>query len=220
MNIILDRVNQVCKQVREKSPELTTFKKLISLTRRTFKKKDFDLKIKTKRIKDWDPAKWYVEAYYDSENDLHGETPIEVVVHHNLTGNEEFGPHQVTSFLIEIYDAVVHEYRHQYQSMRRNFQEYVVNPMSPYDEYLANQDEMDAYAVSIAIELLRTMEPYRAKRNLSRISIMSKMRTGPNLSSPMLRAYIQHFGLNDITKRMAKKVYLHLDRLDKELIFM
>ena len=46
------------------------------------------------------------------------------------------------------------------------------------------------------------------------------MRTGSNLSSPMLRAYIQHFGLNDITKRIAKKVYLHLDRLDKDLIFM
>ena len=79
---------------------------------------------------------------------------------------------------------------------------------------------MDAYSVSIAIELLRTMDKDRARRNLSRISIMSKMRTGSNLSSPMLRAYIQHFGLNEITKRIAKKVYQHLDRLDKELIFM
>jgi len=62
MNIILDRVNQVCKSVREKSPDLTNFKKLISLTRRTFKKNDFDLVIKTKREKDWDPDKWYVMA--------------------------------------------------------------------------------------------------------------------------------------------------------------
>jgi len=220
MNIILDRVNQVCKSVREKSPDLTNFKKLISLTRRTFKKNDFDLVIKTKREKDWDPDKWYVMAYYDSESDLHGETPIEVVVHHNLVGTEEFGQHQITSFLIEIYDAVVHEYRHQYQSSRRSFIDYYTASFSPYDGYLASYDEMDAYSVSIAIELLRTMDKDRARRNLSRISIMSKMRTGSNLSSPMLRAYIQHFGLNEITKRIAKKVYQHLDRLDKELIFM
>jgi hypothetical protein len=220
MNIILDRVNQVCKSVRENSPELTNFKKLIALTRRTFKKHDFDLVIKTKREKDWDSDKWYFMAYYDSESDLHGETPIEVVVHHNLIGTEEFGQHQITSFLVEIFDAVVHEYRHQYQSSRRSFIDYYTASFSPYDGYLASYDEMDAYSVSIAIELLRTMDKERARRNLSRISIMSKMRTGSNLSSPMLRAYIEHFGLNEITKRIAKKVYYQLDRLDKELIFM
>lgn len=220
MNIILGRVNQVCKTVRENSPELTTFKKLLSLTRRTFKKNDFDLVIKTKKIKGWDPDKWYVEAYYDSENDSHGDTPIEVVVHHNLNGQEQFGSHQVTSFLIEIFDAVVHEYRHQYQSMRRDFKDFVVNPFTPYEDYLSNYDEIDAYAVSIAIELLRALDPSRAKRNLSRISIMSKMRTGLNLSSPVLRAYISNFGLNHVTRRIAKKVYLHLDTLDKRLIFM
>jgi len=220
MNVILERVYNVCKSVQESSPELTNFKKLIALTRRTFKKHEFDLTIKTKRIKDWDPDKWYVEAYYDSENDQNGETPIEIIVHHNLIGDEEFGQHQIISFLIEIYDATVHEYRHQYQSSRRDFQDYYTADFSPYNKYLSSYDEIDAYALSIAIELLRTMDKERARRNLGRISIMSKMRTGSNLSSPMLRAYIQHFGLNDVTKRIAKKVYQHLDQLDKRLIFM
>jgi len=220
MNIILERVFNVCKSVREANPNLTTFKKLISQTRSTFKKNDFDISIKTKKEKDWDSDKFYVIAYYDSENDRHGETPIEVIVHHNLDGTEQFGPHQVTSFLIEIYDAVVHEYRHRYQSMRRDFRDYDTKPTSPYDQYLADDDEIDAYAVSVAIELLRTMDTERARRRMGKVSVMSKMRTGSSLSSPMLRAYIQHFGLNGITKRLTKKVYNHLGTLDKRYIFM
>jgi transcriptional regulator of met regulon len=220
MNIILDRVNQVCKTVRDNNPDLITFKKLISQTRATFNRYEFDITITTKKEKGWDPDKFYVMAYYDSESDLNGETPIEVVVHHNLSGKEEFGQHQVTNFLIEIYDAVVHEFRHQYQSMRRDFIDHENAYVSPYDKYLASQDEMDAYALSITIELLRHMDANRARRNLSRISKMSKMRTGLNLVSPMLRAYIEHFGLNDITKRIAKKVYQHLETIDKIYIFM
>jgi hypothetical protein len=220
MNIILERVNNVCKSVRDDCPALITFKKLITKTRKVFKRDGFDLTIKTKREKDWDPSKWYIMAYYDSENDLSGETPIEVVVHHNLDGTEEFGPHQVTNFLIEIFDAVVHEHRHQYQNKRRNYQDFEEIVYKPYDAYLANQDELDAYAVSIAIELLRTLDADRAQRRMSKISIMSKMRTGANLSSPILRAYIGHFGLNPITKKLAKKVYYHLQTIDKQYIFM
>jgi hypothetical protein len=221
MNIILERVNAVCKTVREQTPEITNFKKLISLTRKTFKSHDLDLIIKTKKDKDLDGDKWYIMAYYDSEDDSNLETPIEVIVYHNLNGDEVFGQHQVVLFLTEIFDAVVHEYRHQYQSMRRDHNEYVEHvDISPYAEYLASQDELDAYAFSIAIELLRTMEPARAKRNLSRISVMSKMRTGAVYSSPTLRAYIGHFGLNEITKRLAKKIYHHLETIDKRHIFM
>jgi hypothetical protein len=221
MNVILERVYNVCKSVQESSPELTNFKQLIKLTRKTFKDHEFDIAIKTRKDKDLDTDKWYVMAYYDSENDFNMETAIEIIVHHNLTGTEEFGAHQIKSFLIEIFDATVHEFRHQYQSMRRDHNEYVEHvDITPYAEYLASQDELDAYAFSIAIELLRTLEPARAKRNLSRISIMSKMRTGAVFTSPTLRAYIGHFGMNEITKKLSKKIYHHLETVDKRFIFM
>jgi hypothetical protein len=221
MNIILERVYSVCKSVREQIPDITNFKKLIILTRKTFKAHNFDISIKTKKDKDLDVDKWYIMAYYDAEEDFNSETPIEVVVYNNLDGTEEFGSLQVTLFLTEIYDAVVHEFRHQYQSMRRDHNEYVEHAdVSPYEKYLANQDELDAYAFSIAIELLRTMDPQRAKRNLGRISVMSKMRTGASYSSPTLRSYISHFGMNHLTKRLAKKIYHHLNTIDKKHIFM
>ena len=220
MNIILERVYNVCKQVREQSPEQTTFKKLIGRTRNTFKLHNFDIAIKTKKDKDLDADKWYVMAYYDSENDFNMDTAIEVVVYHNLQGDELFGPHQLTAFLTEIFDATVHEFRHQYQSMRRDHNQYGEHVDSPYEAYLSDYDELDAYAFSIAIELLRTMDASKAARRLSRVSIMSKMRTGSQLSSPQLRAYISHFGLNNITKKLSKKIYYHLETVDKRYVFM
>lgn len=220
MNIILGRVFEVCKEVRESTVDLTTFKKLISKTRKVFKSHNFDIAIKTKKDKTLDADKWYVMAYYDSENDSELETAIEVVVYNNLNGAEQFGPHQVTLFLTEIFDAVVHEFRHQYQSMRRNHAYYGGHVDSPYEVYLSDDDEVDAYAFSIAIELLRTMDSDRAKRRLSKISVLSKMRTGSQYSSPTLRAYIGHFGLNPLTKKLAKKIYYHLETIDKRYVFM
>jgi hypothetical protein len=220
MNIILERVYNVCKQVREQSTNPTTFKKLIGRTRNTFKLHEFDIAIKTKKDRDLDADKWYVMAYYDSENDFNLDTAIEVIVYHNLHGDEEFGSHQITSFLTEIFDATVHEFRHQYQSMRRDHNQYGEHVDTPYEAYLADDDELDAYAFSIAIELLRTMDLERAKRRLGRISVLSKMRTGSQFSSPQLRAYISHFGLNNITKKLSKKIYHHLETVDKRYVFM
>jgi len=220
MNIILERVFNVCKKVREDSPEQTTFKNLIGRTRNTFKLHDFDIAIKSKKDKDLDVDKWYVMAYYDSENDYNMDTAIEVIVYHNLKGDEPFGTHQVTAFLTEIFDATVHEFRHQYQSMRRDHNQYCEHVETPYDQYLADDDELDAYAFSIAVELLRTMDAERAKKRMGRISVLSKMRTGSQFSSPQLRAYIGHFGLNTLTKKLSKKIYHHLETIDKRYVFV
>jgi hypothetical protein len=220
MNIILERVFNVCKKVREQSPDQINFRNLIGRTRNTFKLHDFDIAIKSKKDKDLDLDKWYVVAYYDSENDFNMDTAIEVIVHHNLKGDEPFGPHQVTAFLTEIFDATVHEFRHQYQSMRRDHNQYCEHIETPYKAYLADDDELDAYAFSIAIELLRTMDPDRAKRRMGRISVLSKMRTGSQFSSPQLRAYIGHFGLNTLTKKLSKKIYHHLETIDKRYVFV
>jgi hypothetical protein len=220
MNTILERINQVCKNVRDANPGQVSFKRLINQTRRSFKNYDFDLCIKTKKERSLDNDKFYIMAYYDSYEDHNGDTPIEVVVHHNLDGTELFGPHQVVSFLIEIYDAVAHEHRHQQQSVRRNYVEYETHSRSPYNEYLSSNDEIDAYALSIAIEMLRHMSKYRAMRYMSRITVMSKMRKGPYFAIPMLSAYIGQFEFGHVIKRLSKKVYKFLDSLDRQHIFM
>jgi len=219
MNIILERINNVCKSVRDECQNPVSFKKLISRTRKTFKDHDFNLVIKTKKEKYLDTDKFYVMAYYDSYDDLHGDIPIEVIVHHNLSGEEEFGQHQVVNFLIEIYDAVAHEHKHQLQGIKRNYEEYEVHSRHPYEEYLSNSDEIDAYSLSIAIEILRIMDKDRAQKYMRKISVMSKMRQGPYFAIPMLNAYVGNFGFSPIIKRLAKKVYKHLETIDKNYIF-
>lgn len=220
MNSILELVKNVCETVRDGNTTPITFKKLIGQTRRAFRDFELDLQIKTKKEHTLEPSEFFVMAYYDAEDDFNNETPIEVVVHYNFTDLDLFSGNQITDFLVQIYDATVHEYRHRQQSLKRQCQVFSDNDHSPYKQYLADPDELDAYALSIAVELLRTIGRSRAKRNLCRISILSKLRQGPYYVSPNLYSYITHFGLSPLTKRLAKKVYKHLETLDTDHIFV
>jgi len=221
MNSTLERVYNVCTTVQDQISDSTTFKKLIIKTRKVLKAHDFVIDLKTKKDKTLTEDQWYVLAYYDSYNDEQLETAIEIIIYHNLNGDEQFKSVQVTALLTEIYNALVHELRHRHQSAKRNFQDCVTHTSSDdYKHYLANQDELDAYALSIAIELLRNMDLQRAKFNLSRITVMSKMRKGSAYISPTLRAYTQHFGLNRLVKRLAKKIYKNLETIDRRYIFV
>jgi len=220
MNSIIEHINKVCQDVRLQSCDPLSFKQLIAKTRISFKKYEFDIAVKTKKDKHLSSDEFYVNAYYDPAEDEQSETPVEVIIHHNFNNNEQFSKEHITEFLIEIFDAVVHEYRHQQQSLKRNYEVYSNHDQSPYNEYLTDPDEIDAYALSIAIELLRHMNKERAKRYMSRITIMAKMRQNNMLVSPNLKSYIDHFGLNNITKKISKKVYKHLDALDRRYIFM
>lgn len=219
MNTILERVNNACQYVRDINEGVISFKKLVSSTRSALRRQDLDVAIKTKKDKTLDVGEFYIMAYYDAHEDKHHDTPIEVVVYHNFN-DSGFSTNQITDFLIQIYDATVHEFKHLAQSHSRNFKTIGSTDHLPYRYYLKDSDEVDAYAVSIAIELLRVMDKERAKRYMTRISILSKMKKGPLYVSPNLRSYIETFGLNGLTKKLSKKVYKHLDSLDKQQIFM
>jgi hypothetical protein len=184
-----------------------------------FKEHDLDLTIKTKKENTLDTSEFYVMAYYDAEDDFNNETPIEVIVHHRFADTDKFSSNQITDFLIQIYDAVVHEFRHRQQSVKRNYQTYSDHDQSPYRQYLKDPDELDAYAFSIAIELTRTIGIYRAKRNLGKMRVLAKMRHGSNLVSVNLHAYVSHFGVTKLTRRLAKKIYKHLDSVDSRHVF-
>lgn len=220
MNSVIENINKVCQAVRLQSYNPLSFKQLVFKTRISFKKYEFDIAIKTKKDKNLSYDEFYVNAYYDPEEDKQNETPIEVIIHHNFSNNEQFNQEHITEFLVEIFDAVVHEYKHRQQSIKRHYVQYIDPIESPFEDYLSDSDELDAYALSIAIELTRTIGAQRAKRNLARISVLSKMRQGARYISPNLRAYIAHFGLSSVTKKLAKKVYKHLNTLDKGQLFV
>jgi len=219
MNSILERVNLVCKNVRVKSNESITFRKLITLTRKEFRINEIDVNIKIKKDKSLEVDHFYVMGYYDPEDDLSNNTAIELIIHHCFDSDNEFKPHHITEFLIQIFDAVVHELRHQQQSRKRNYKTYSDHTHEPFSTYLADPDELDAYSVSIAIEILRVMPVDRAKRYMTKMTLFSKMKRNGYLISPNLRAYVDYFGNNPLLKRLAKKINKHLDSLDSAQIF-
>lgn len=218
MNLILERVNSVCENVRQINNGAVSFKKLTTSIRKEFRKQSVDLKIRTKKDKRLEDNGFYVNAFYDAEDDKNYDTPIEVLIHHNFE-LDLFHQQQITEFLIQIFDAVVHELRHQQQSRRRNYKTYSSHIQEPYSRYLADPDELDAYAVSIAIELLRAMPMYRAQRYMTRMAVLSKLKQSKILVSPNLRAYVDYFNGNALLKKLAKKVYKHLVSLDSSQIF-
>jgi hypothetical protein len=219
MNSAIERVNRVCQTVR-KSHSVASFRKLVAATQKEFRINDIDLFLKTKKDKDLESDHFYIMAYYDPEDDFNNETAIEVIVYHNFVGDSKFQRSQITEFLVQVFDAVVHEMRHQHQSSQRYFETYSEHPHEPYSKYLADPDELDAYALSIAIELMRAMPAGRAKRNMARMTVLSKLKRGDMLVSPNLRAYTAHFKNNNLLKRLAKKVYKHLETLDNRHIFL
>jgi len=222
MNNILEQVNSVCTVIRNSIKYPTTFKILLSKTRKVFKSKNFDLKIKTKRQTFLNHEEFYVNAYYDADDDKHNETPIEVIVFHNFDNNEIWDTQHTTDMLVQIFDAVVHEYRHQRQSRSRNYVTFSQHPQTPYNEYLSDPDELDAYALSIAIELCRNLGKFRALRYMQRLSYLSKFKIKNQFVSPNLNAYVQHFGGVDapIIKRLSKKVYIRLKKIDTDYVFV
>lgn len=219
MNSILERVNSVCQNVRNMSVSPTTFKKLIALSKREFKDKDIDLSIKTKKDKTLREGHFYVEAFYDAEDDFNGDTPIEVLIYHNFNDLNLFEKPQITDMLIQLFDACTHEMKHQHQSRRRNYRVFSEHASEPYSKYLADPDEIDAYALSIAIELLRHMPKDQAKLYMSKITVLGKMKRHNTLVSPILASYIGEFKNNPILLRLAKKIYKYIELIDTALIF-
>ena len=211
--------NLLTPYAKQFEKKITILQLLKKSTRKEFRSQDFDIKFKTKKNLELNPGQYYVLAFYDADDDFNNDTPIEVIIHHNFSDTDRFQNSQITDLLVQIFDAVVHEIRHQAQSRHRGYQTYSHHESEPYQKYLADPDELDAYALSIAIELLRIMPKHRAQRYMTRMTVLSKMRLGHVYASPILRAYIEHYRRNPLLKKLAKKIYKHLETLDRDKIF-
>lgn len=216
MNSILEAVCQVCNVIRRQHKNGTSFQLLLKNLRREFRKQNFELKIKTMRHKTLDKEEFYVNAYYDPEDDQNQEIPIEVVIHHNFEHTAIWDVKQITELLIQVFDAVVHEFKHQRQSRKRDCKIYWGNY-----SYLDDPDEIDAYSLSIAIELCRTLGKYRALKYMHRFSSLGRMKLHHNFVSPNLNEYMNSFDSSSrVLKTIAKKVYVRIQKLDMDNVFL
>jgi hypothetical protein len=214
----MENVKSVCNTVRNNSKHGTNFQKLLVSLRREFKAQGFELSIKSTRDKKLEPEEFYVNAFYDPIDDKDGDVPVEVVVHHNFPVDAEWDKAHVTELLIQVFDAVVHEYKHQRQSRKRNHKIYWHQTVTA---YLDDPDEIDAYSLSIAVELCRNLGKYRAIRYMSRLSALSRFKIQDKYVSPNLFTYVLEFGpAHPIIKELSKKVYVRLQKVDVDVIFV
>jgi hypothetical protein len=203
--------------VRQHSKSGIKFQLLLTNLRREFRKQGFDIKIKSLRDKKLETDEFCVNAFYDPIDDHRREIAIEINIYHNFTKDLIWDELHVTNLLIQIFDATVHEFRHQRQSRSRIFEVFYNG-----NTYLEDPDEIDAYAISIAIELCRSLGKTRALRYMSSFLRLSRLRFNDQRVSPALYSYVNQFGnLNSpILKRLAKKVYVRLQKVDTDCIFM
>ena len=220
----MEAVCSVCNSVRNKTKAGTSFQNLLKELRREFRKTDFDLKIKSQSKKFLSSDEFYVNAYYDSEDDLNKETPIEVIIYHNFPKDIVWDKKQVTDLLIQVFDAVVHEIKHQRQSRKRGHKEFRERADSGYHyrEYLQDPDELDAYALSITIELCRTLGKHRALRYMPKFTTLARIKVQECYVSPNLNAYVSHFEkpISPLLRLLAKKIYVRLKKIDTDYIFV
>lgn len=223
MNSILETVCSVCNKVQANSKHGLTFPMILKALRKEFKIQNIELKIRSRRVKTLDTVEFYVHAYYDAFDDQQLDIPIEVIVNNNFDKEQLWDSTQVKNFLIQIYDAVVHEKKHQRQSRKRNYEQFWehVDGGYHYHEYLQDPDELDAYALSIAIELCRNLGKHRAIRYMPKFTTLARMKTKDEYVSPNLNAYVAHFEkpISPILRRLAKKVYVRLMKVDTDYIF-
>lgn len=218
----METVCAVCNLVRSNAKTGTNFQTLVKDLRKQFRKNGFNIKVKTQRDKHMSHEEFYVNAYYDAIDDFEGEVSIEVVIHHNFSEATVWDRQHITELLIQVFDATVHEFKHQRQSSRRMYETYSDHSHEPYGSYLADPDELDAYSLSIAIELTRSLGKYRAMRYLAKFSGLCKLKFQGKFVSPSLSAYYGQFGSvsNPLMKRLSKKVYVRLRKIDTASIFV
>lgn len=222
MTTALNDVRQVCTDVMSSACPKTTFRSLINTIKRSFKNHKIELQITTRLINKLDINEFYVNAYYDVEADLNNECAIEVVVYHNIKSDSIFEHHQLSQFMVQIYDAVVHEFRHRYQARTRSFQNLLqIHDTANTELYLADPDEIDAYAISITIELIRNLGRARAIQYLHKVSRLARIRPKGLFASVTLYQYFRIFHSSEhyVLRKLIKKVYLNLQTIDTSAVF-
>lgn len=221
MNKQLETVFNVCNAVRNNITQKISFHSLLSRLRREFQKHNIELYLRSSRTPTLGVEEFYVNAYYDSEDDLDNEIPIEVIIYHNFDKSVLWDHCHTTGLLIQVYDAVVHELCHQRQSRLRCHRMFWPHS-SIVLQYLSDPDEIDAYALSITIELCRSLGKERSLRHLSKFKKISKFKIQRNLVSPNLFAFVKVFDEIDemLLRRLIKKVYKKLIKIDTDAIFM
>lgn len=217
MNATMETICTICINVRNKTKMGISFQKLVAVIRKEFRLRNIDIDIRTSCQRSLDQEEFYVNAYYDADNDCNNDTAIEVIIYHNFNKQTSWDYSHITDLLVQVFDAIVHEYKHRRQSIKRNYKTYWLH-----SEYLSDPDEIDAYSLSIAIELCRTLGKNRSILYMHKLSKLSRLKINNKLVSPNLFTYVKVYKTlnHPCLAQLAKKIYKRLLKIDTDAIFM
>lgn len=216
----MEMIFAICMSILDGTKSGVSFQKLMNAIRREFRKHCLEIKVTTIRDKTLNDEIFYANGYYDPEDDREGERCIELVVTHNFDKDKIWYPDQVRQLLIQVFDTVVHELKHQRQYRKRQFK-MGASRGTGYNDYLADPEEIDAYSISIAIELCRSMGKTRALRHLHNVDKLSRYKIKNNFVSPCLTSYLGEFPdpNHPVIRELTKRVYVRLKKIDTDYIF-
>ena len=217
----METVCVICNTVRQNTLQGLSFQKLLNQIRREFRRNDIEIIVKSVRDKTLQEEVFYANGFYDPEDDHNNDCPIELIITHNFPKDIVWYPNQATDLLIQIFDTVVHELRHQRQYRKRNYKFGSIRG-SDHAEYLSDPDEIDAYSISVATELCRNLGKTRALRYLHNPITLSRFKIQGVFVSPCLGMYVGVFPNieHPVIRRLIKKVYIRLKKVDTDFIFM
>ena len=155
-------------------------------------------------------------AFYNQDADELGDIPFEIELYFSKEDDQPMTITNPDPLVNKIIEMLKHEFLHQKQARARNFEE----PTPGKDnrdmnyEYMSRPDEIEAYAMNIADELVKKADKDGALQllRMANKTAQFKDKMG-NLLSPELFAYMAMWDFNSkhpVIKRLLKKIYQYI----------
>ena len=169
-------------------------------------------RIEMERSPNVDKGDMNASAAYEQEDDEEGEIPFEIT----LVFSDKEDRMTVTNpkpLVQRVLDMMKHEMMHQSQARARDFEDHSQGKdrRNISTEYMSRGDEIEAYAMNIADELVRKVDKDGALQLLRMAGKTAQFKDEMgNLLSPDLNAYMSIWNYDSkhpVIKRLLKRVY-------------
>lgn len=164
-----------------------------------------------------DPGDMNLNATYDPWDDEDEMDPYRIELLFNPKDKEsiKFSSDTLNEIKHRLIDALEHEIIHSLQYQKRDFKmQRGYRSKDREQEYLGNQDEIEAFAKNISSELLRHADKEQATNMLRSVKNTTELRDKlGNLLSPNLVGYLRAWDFNTrhpVIKKLLKKVYNYI----------
>ena len=155
-------------------------------------------------------------AFYEQDLDENGEIPFEIELYFSKEDDQPMTITNPDPLVNKVIEMLKHEFLHQKQARARGFEEPTpgTDDRDTSYEYMSRPDEIEAYAMNIADELVKKADKDGALAllRMANKTAQFKDKMG-NLLSPDLFAYMGMWNFNSkhpVIKRLLKKIYQYI----------